>query len=383
MNLSEALVSYNQVRSPEIPVSVATPDEDTQYKRYLKYIEDLRKKSKSSKTDDQTISTQQSSGWEGWTLSDPDNEKARAWWYISDKATVDALIKELKESEITTIPENPTPENTTPQNTTPQTPNPDNVKRAKKASKKSSSKYDNDAEFNQWSFDGFSLDGLNSNPINYEFRNKNIRGFNLGKDIDRFKYWMHRFSKFGLDVNQQFVLTLMMKEECDLRPKGTVNKHELKGKSDNKATHGWANAGEGNVQFTTWATKSELIKMYNKSNLREGPPLTLDKNEYSKNETRHIVDLSDNDLALMTYLFYNNLYNSKVIDKTKNKNMPLEELAATFYLHKAGQGKGRGHLPLLERAYRRGEDYRQFNGGDNKWEVAMKTAGPLIQELLS
>lgn len=373
MNLSEALVSYNQVRSPEIPVSVAVPDEDTQYKRYLKYIEDLKKKSKSSKTTDRT-DTQQSSGWEGWTLDSEYNYEP--WWYISDKSTVAELVKK----EIENL-ENPKSETPTPEN--PTVINPDNVKRAKKASKKSSSKYDNDAEFNQWSFDGFSLDGLYTNPINYEFRNKNVTGFNLGKDLDRFKYWMHRFSKFGLDVNQQFVLTLMMKEECDLRPKGTVNKSELKGKSKNKATHGWANAGEGNVQFTTWATKAELIKMYNKSNLREGPPLTLDKNEYSKNETRHIVDLSDNDLALMTYLFYNNLYNAKVIDKTKNKNMPLEELAATFYLHKAGQGKGRGHLPLLERAYKRGEDYRQFNGGDNKWEVAMKTVGPLIQELLS
>ena len=93
MNLSEALVSYNQVRSPETPVSVATPDEDIQYKRYLKYVEDLKKKAKSSKkTTDQT-DEQQSSGWEGWTLDSEYN--VQPWWYISDKSTIDALKEEL------------------------------------------------------------------------------------------------------------------------------------------------------------------------------------------------------------------------------------------------------------------------------------------------
>jgi hypothetical protein len=123
--------------------------------------------------------------------------------------------------------------------------------------------------------------------------------------------------------------------------------YELSGKSNNTSTHGWSGAGEGAVQFTHWSTKQKLIKKYNEDSRREGPKLTTDQNTYNKSTTRHISDLSENDHALLTYLFYEDLIK-------KHDDSDFYNLFGSFYLRKAGNYAKDKNKPLIGQAYSTG-----------------------------
>ena len=368
MNLSEALVSYNQVRSPEIPVSVAIPDEDTQYKRYLKYVEDLRKKSKSSKKSSETTDdTQQSSGWEGWTLDSEYN--VQPWWYISDKSTVPELVKkEIENSENPKSSETSTPEN-------PIVINPDNVKRAKKIKRK---KVRSSKDFIPYEYSR-KMGTISPTIFNYEFQSDITH--QQGLRPDRFKQWMNYFGEFGLNTNQQFALSIMLQDECALTPKGAVEKSELAGKSKN-VKGGWADAGEGTVGFTHWNTKERYIKMFNNDPRRKGPKLPDNKKEYSNPSARHISDLSDSDHALITYLFYKD-----ILDNTDSNN--FEELLGKCYLKKAGDAHYKDVKDVGIRSFMRATDYQHTHkelgymksAETNKWERNLRDAEYYISAL--
>ena len=101
------------------------------------------------------------------------------------------------------------------------------------------------------------------------------------------------------------------------------------------------------MQFTHWSTKQDLIKKYNADPRREGPKLTTDQNIYNKSTTRHISDLSENDHALLTYLFYEDLIKN-------HNNDDFYNLFGAFYLRKAGNFAKDKNAPLIEQAYSTG-----------------------------
>lgn len=174
-----------------------------------------------------------------------------------------------------------------------------------------------------------------------------------GNVVERAKYWMNQFSRFGINSVQSLALVSTMLGECGLNPKGSVNRKELEGKGNTKK--GWAHAGEGAVGFTHWSLKKRLIEQYNKDPRRKGPKLTTSESEYEKSTTRHISDLENEDHALMTYLFYKDRLNA-------TKNYDFNNLIGDFYLEKAGRGfgnrKGAGSTPY-EKALFTGKIYQE------------------------
>ena len=164
--------------------------------------------------------------------------------------------------------------------------------------------------------------------------------------INKAKYWMQQFERFGITPEQQIAIVAAMSTECNLEPKGAVEKKELAGKGNTKA--GWAHAGEGSIGFTHWETKRKIIERFNADPRRKGPKLPVTEVEYAKNNARHIVDLDDEDHALITYLFYENLLN-------KTKNLNFNDLMGEFYMEKAGRGfgqrKGAGSTPYQKAVY--------------------------------
>lgn len=160
------------------------------------------------------------------------------------------------------------------------------------------------------------------------------------------KYWMDKFAKYGVSPAHQVAIVAAMHGECGLKPRGAVEKKELAGKGNTKA--GWAHAGEGAVGFTHWSLKKRMIELYNAHPDRKGPPLSTVESEYAKPGSRHIVDLDDDDHALMTYLFYKDR-----LDATKDYS--FDDIIADFYLQKAGRGfgerKGAGSTPYEKAMY--------------------------------
>lgn len=174
-----------------------------------------------------------------------------------------------------------------------------------------------------------------------------------GTMLDKSKYWMNEFAKYGLTTKEQIALVTAMAGECGLQPKGAVEKKELAGKGNTKA--GWAHAGEGAVGFTFWNTKKRVIEAYNNHPNRKGPKLSTVESEYSKPTSRHIADLDNEDHALMAYIYYQDLLG-------KTKNLSFDDTIAEFYMQKAGRGfgnrKGAGNTPY-EKALYTGKVYQQ------------------------
>ena len=173
------------------------------------------------------------------------------------------------------------------------------------------------------------------------------------KTIDRAKFWMDQFAKYGFNTTQQIAIVAAMMGECALNPKKAVEKKELAGKGNTKA--GWAHAGEGTVGFTHWALKKHLIQQFNAHPNRKGDPLSTIESVYAKPESKHISDLSDEDQALITYLFYK--------DRLKaTQNFSFEDIVADFYIQKAGVGyrtKWGTKLSMSERALKAGQEYQK------------------------
>lgn len=169
----------------------------------------------------------------------------------------------------------------------------------------------------------------------------------------RAQYWMNQFANFGANTNQQLALVSAMMTECGLNPKGAVEKKELAGKGNTKA--GWAHAGEGAVGFTHWDLKKRMIERFNADPRRKGAPLPTTEAEYAKDNARHIADLDDEDHALMTYLFYEDLLKT-------TQNMNFNDMMGEFYMQKAGRGYGQragaGKTPY-EKAIYTGKVYQQ------------------------
>ena len=170
---------------------------------------------------------------------------------------------------------------------------------------------------------------------------------------ERAQYWMQKFANLGADTNQQIAIVSAMVTECGLNPRGSVEKKELAGQGNTKA--GWAHAGEGAVGFTHWDLKQKLIKQFNNDPRRKGKPLPTSEQDYAKNNARHISDLDDDDQALITAIFYQNLLN-------KTKGMNFDDRVGEFYMEKAGRGfgqrKGAGNTPY-EKAVYTGKVYQQ------------------------
>lgn len=175
--------------------------------------------------------------------------------------------------------------------------------------------------------------------------------FSVGDKLQKAKSWMNKFVNLGMNQLQALALTGQVYSECGFNP-NKPSEYELSGKSNNPSTHGWSNAGEGAVQFTHWSTKQDLIKKYNADPRREGPKLTTDQNIYNKSTTRHISDLSENDHALLTYLFYEDLIKS-------HNNDDFYNLFGAFYLRKAGNFAKDKNAPLIEQAYSTGQHYQK------------------------
>ena len=175
--------------------------------------------------------------------------------------------------------------------------------------------------------------------------------FNVGDKLQKAKTWMDKFIKLGMSNLQALALTGQVYAECGFNPKKHMT-YELSGNSNNKSTHGWSGAGEGAVQFTHWSTKQKLIKKYNADKRREGPKLTTDQDTYNKSTTRHISDVSENDHALLTYLFYEDLLSNTASDDFYN-------LFGAFYLRKAGNFAKDKSAPLIEQAYSTGKYYQK------------------------
>ena len=198
-------------------------------------------------------------------------------------------------------------------------------------------------------------------------------------DMNKAKLWINRFEKLGFNKEQSIALAAMVFEESRFNPK-KYNKDEFDGKSKN-VTPGWTGCGEGCTQITHWSTKQKLIKKLNNDSRRTGAKLPETKEEYSKNNSRHIVDLNENDAALITALYYENALN-----QTKNTN--FEDTICKFYLEKAGPGGSAAYYTdLMDKAVARGLDYAKTHesmgyknsGSRNKFIEGLKIAEYILK----
>lgn len=174
-------------------------------------------------------------------------------------------------------------------------------------------------------------------------------------------YWMKKFADLGCSPNQQMAIVSAMYGECGLQPIKAVEKKELAGKGNTKA--GWAHAGEGTVGFTHWSTKRDIIEKFNNDSRRKGPELSTDEEVYARPDSRHISDLDDDDHALMTYLFYEDLMK-------KTQNLKLDDMLAEFYLQKAGRGYGGTTGTPREKAMRAARAYQRAHRNMGYYKAA-------------
>ena len=174
------------------------------------------------------------------------------------------------------------------------------------------------------------------------------------EDLEHAKYWIEQAERVGWSPVQAVALAGGIFAECR-NDHTQVNTTELKGLSTNRDTWGWTGAGEGLVQFTTWTTKRDLIKKYNKDPRRTGEKLTTDPNEYSKNDTRHIVDIPKQDAILFIEYYYQDL-----IDSTKNDD--FETIMSKLYLRKAGNhSKNKRNKSFAQQAWETGIFYNEYH----------------------
>ena len=164
------------------------------------------------------------------------------------------------------------------------------------------------------------------------------------------RYWMDKFASLGCSPEHQIAIVSSMYGECGLQPRGAVERKELAGKGNTKK--GWAHAGEGAVGFTHWNLKRDIIAKYNADPRRKGPKLSTDEAVYSRPDSRHIVNLDDDDHALMAYLFYEDLIK-------RTAGMSLDDTVAEFYLQKAGRGFGGKSGTPQEKAMRAAAVYQK------------------------
>lgn len=168
--------------------------------------------------------------------------------------------------------------------------------------------------------------------------------------LERAYQWVQSAIKQGIPQNDAIALAGHVYSESKFNPNAT-NGTELNGKSGNKDTHGWANAGEGLIQITHWGTKKKMIQKYNEDPNRKGEKISIDKDTYSRPNSRHISSVDMNDAILFVKYFY---------EDRLNKGLDFEDLVSDFYLQKAGRGHYQNGT-LIDRAYRTGEMYRKFN----------------------
>ena len=211
--------------------------------------------------------------------------------------------------------------------------------------------HSSDVNYKHWKVKEIDLNSTDFNDNNYfnEMLQKKINTL----DEAKVNFWFNKFQKLGFSKDQSIAIIVSMNEECALNPKGAVNRLEFEGKGNTES--GWAGAGEGTISITHWNTKKRLITLFNKDPRREGSKLPETKSEYAKNDSRHICDLSDNDAALITAIYYNNL---------KNKtNLNFNDTIAEFYLDKAGRGgsaeKTQGSP--YDKAVARAKDYQKVH----------------------
>lgn len=198
-------------------------------------------------------------------------------------------------------------------------------------------------------------------------------------DMNKAKLWINRFEKLGFNKKQSIALAAMVFEESRFNPQ-KYNKDEFEGKSKN-VTPGWAGCGEGCTQITHWSTKEKLIKKLNDDYRRTGDKLPETKEEYSKNNSKHIVDLNENDAALITALYYEN-----ALKQTENTS--FEDTVCKFYLAKAGPGGSAAYYTdLMDKAIVRGLDYAKTHesmgyensGSRNKFIEGLRIAEYILK----
>lgn len=169
-------------------------------------------------------------------------------------------------------------------------------------------------------------------------------------NLEKAYQWVQSATKQGISQDDAIALAGHVYSESKFN-NNAVNGTELNGKSGNKNTHGWVNAGEGLIQITHWDTKKKMIERYNSDPNREGEEISTDKSIYSRPDSRHISSVNMNDAILFVKYFY---------EDRLNQDSNFEDLVSDFYLQKAG----RGHVKegtLIDRAYKTGEKYRKFN----------------------
>lgn len=205
----------------------------------------------------------------------------------------------------------------------------------------------------------------------------NLSQYNLlSKDrLEKAKRWINNFQKMGLSKLQSLALVGNVVAECNFNY-NAVNKQELNGKSTNKSTHGWINAGEGLVQFTGWDNKLRLINKYNQDPLRQGPKITTDPQEYARDDSRHISSVSEHDAALFVKYFYEDFLD-------KQKNASFEDIMGSFYLRKSGNhlNYSQKKLPLIEQAYLEGIYYNNFHNSQSYRQGKQKQSNGFVKAL--
>ena len=187
-----------------------------------------------------------------------------------------------------------------------------------------------------------------------------------GKARDKALYWFNKIKQQGLSDHEALALVGCIVAESDMNPHA-VMKRELNGTSGRPATYGRENCGEGLIQLTYWDQKQKYIKLFNKDERRQGPKLPETKEEYKKNDARHISDLNENDALIIMLHYYN--------DRIKDFNIDsMDGIVSGYYLAKAGDLSKKyiqknGLDPnvkrsQMERAYLTGKQYRD-NANEN------------------
>lgn len=187
-----------------------------------------------------------------------------------------------------------------------------------------------------------------------------------GKAKDKALYWFNKIKQQGLNDYEALALVGCIVAESNMNPHA-VMKRELNGTSGRPATYGRENCGEGLIQLTYWDQKQKYIKLLNNDPRRQGPKLPETKDEYKKEDSRHISDLNENDALLIMLYYYE--------DRIKDFNVDsFDGLISGYYLAKAGDLSKRyiqknGLDPnikrsQMERAYLTGKQYRD-NANEN------------------
>lgn len=181
-----------------------------------------------------------------------------------------------------------------------------------------------------------------------------------GKAKDKALYWFNKIKQQGLNDYEALALVGCIVSESNMNP-NAVMKRELNGTSGVPATYGRENCGEGLIQLTYWNQKQKYIKLFNQDPRRQGPKLPETKEEYKKDDSRHISDLNENDALLIMLYYYKDRIKPFSVDS-------FDGIISGYYLAKAGdlskkyiQNNGLDpniNRSQMERAYLTGKYYR-------------------------